>query len=92
VIVNTPLTGQMLLVGGFLFGAFVGAAVALRLSQWRPSGWLIAGLIAVGGIASAIMVPHPLWMQIASVAAPFVGGWLAERIFHRARPGDPLIG
>jgi hypothetical protein len=92
VILAMPFTAKLLVVGGFLLGAFVGAAVALRLSQWRPSGWMIAALIAAGGAWTVIVIPHPLWMQIASVAAPLAGGWLAERMFHRARPGDPLIG
>ena len=92
VILAMPLGAKLLIVGGYPLGAFVGSAVALRLSQWRPSGWIVAGVIALGGIASVITIPRPVWMQVASVAAPIVGGWLAERIFHRARPGDPLIG
>ncbi|MES2096606.1 MAG: hypothetical protein V4459_07580 [Pseudomonadota bacterium] len=92
IILAMPLAAKVLVVGGFFSGAFVGGAVALRLSQWRPSGWIIAIVIALGGIASVMMIPHPVWMRVAAVVAPFVGGWLAERIFHRARPGDPLIG
>lgn len=92
IILAMPLAAKVLVVGGFFSGAFVGSAVALRLSQWRPSGWIIAIVIALGGIASVMMIPHPVWMRVAAVVAPIVGGWLAERIFHRARPGDPLIG
>lgn len=92
IIVAMPMFAKLLVVAGFLLGALIGAGVALRLSQWRPSGWIVAGVIAAGGLSTVIMIPHPLWMQIAAVAAPLLGGWLAERHFHRARPGDPLIG
>lgn len=92
IIAAMPLFAKLLVVAGYLLGALVGAAAALRLSQWRPAGWIVAGVTAASGVASVIMIPHPLWMQIAAVVAPLLGGWLAERHFHRARPGDPLIG
>ncbi|MDB5677700.1 hypothetical protein [Sphingomonas bacterium] len=92
IIAAMPFFAKLLVVAGFLLGALFGAAVALRLSQWRPSGWIVAGIIAAGGLSTVITIPHPLWMQVASVAVPLIGGWLAERHFHRARPGDPLIG
>ena len=63
------------------FAAVVaGGWVARRLSRASWAGWVIAGLIVVGGIANIMMIPHPLWMQIAAVAAPLLGGWLVTRL------------
>ena len=60
--------------------AVAGGWVARRLSRASWAGWVIAGLIVVGGIANIMMIPHPLWMQIAAVAAPLLGGWLVTRL------------
>ena len=60
--------------------AEAGGWVARRLSRASWAGWVIAGLIVVGGIANIMMIPHPLWMQIAAVVAPLLGGWLVTRL------------
>ncbi len=41
---------------------------------------IIAGLILLGGIANIMMIPHPLWMQIAAVAAPLLAGAIVMRL------------
>jgi hypothetical protein len=64
---------------------------ALRISQWRPAGWIVGVLIVVLGIWNLTQLAQPLWMQAMSFVAPLIGCWLAERHFHRARPGDPLL-
>ena len=60
--------------------AVAGGWVARRLSRASWAGWVIAGLIVVGGIANIMMIPHPLWLQIAAVVAPLLGGWLVTRL------------
>ena len=60
--------------------AVAGGWVARRLSRASWAGWVIAGLIVVGGIANIMMIPHPLWMLIAAVAVPLLGGWLVTRL------------
>ena len=60
--------------------AVAGGWVARRLSRASWAGWVIAGLIVVGGIANIMLIPHPLWMLIAAVAVPLLGGWLVTRL------------
>ena len=60
--------------------AVAGGWLARRLSRASWAGWVIAGLIVVGGIANIMMIPHPLWMLIAAVAVPLLGGWLVTRL------------
>ncbi|WP_298702127.1 hypothetical protein [uncultured Brevundimonas sp.] len=63
------------------FGAVVtGGWVARRLSRKAWAGWVIAGLILLGGVANLVMIPHPLWMQIGAIAAPLLGGWIVTRL------------
>lgn len=75
----------------WLLGATAGASVAARLSGERWAAWVIAGVIALSSIANVAMFPHPLWMQIAGVAAPLIGGWIGAR-FARPRTDEDHVG
>ena len=75
-----PMAAKVWVVFCWFAGALAGGWLARRLSRTSWAGWVIAGLIAVGGIANVLMIPHPLWMQIAAVAAPLLGGWIVTRL------------
>lgn len=75
-----PMAAKVLVVFCWFAGALAGGWLARRLSRTSWAGWVIAGLIAVSGIANVLMIPHPLWMQIAAVAAPLLGGWIVTRL------------
>jgi hypothetical protein len=60
--------------------ALAGGYVAARISRRSWAAWAIAGLVVTGAVLSLFQFPHPLWMQIASVAAPLLGGALAARL------------
>ena len=90
-VVRMPLGGQGIVTAGWFLAGLVAAFAALRIGQWRPAGWIVGALIALLGIWNFTQLAQPLWMQAMSVVAPLLGCWLAERHFHRARPGDPLI-
>lgn len=82
-------TGAMLFVAFAWFcGALVGGAVAARISHRRWAAWAIAAIVALAAILNVLMLPHPVWMQIAALVAPLLGGWLAG---HAARP-DAVVG
>lgn len=87
-----PLPAKLIVVLGWFLGTATGAAAALRVAQWRPIGWAIAVVIIADGIVNVLAAPPPLWMQAATILAPLAGAWLAERGYHHARRGDPLIG
>jgi MFS family permease len=90
-VIRMPLSGQLLVAVGWCLAGFAAAFAALRISQWRPAGWIVGVLIVVLGIWNLTQLAQPLWMQAMSFVAPLIGCWLAERHFHRARPGDPLL-
>jgi hypothetical protein len=90
-VIRMPLSGQLLVAVGWCLAGFAAAFAALRISQWRPAGWIVGVLIVVLGIWNLTQLAQPLWMQAMSFVAPLLGCWLAERHFHRARPGDPLL-
>lgn len=86
-----PLAGQSIIAAGWLLASLIGAFAALRISQWRPGGWIVAIVVVATGVRNLTQLAQPLWLQGATLILPLLGAWLAERHFHRARPGDPLI-
>ena len=90
VIVGIPLAANLLVMLAWFVGALAGALAARRISGRDWAGWAVASLVAVAGIANILMIPHPVWMQIAAVAAPLFGGLIAHHLpaGARKRSGD----
>ena len=86
---DMPLAGQAIIAAGWLVGGLTGAFAALRIGQWRPGGWIVAVLLVAAGLWNVTSLAHPIWLAAATLILPLLGAWLAERHFHRARPGDP---
>jgi hypothetical protein len=79
-VASASMAAKAWVVFGWFAAVVAGGWVARRLSRKGWAGWVIAGLIVLGGIANIMMIPHPLWMQIAAVAAPLLGGWIVTRL------------
>lgn len=79
-VASASMAAKAWVVFGWFAAVVAGGWVARRLSRKGWAGWVIAGLIVLGGIANIMMIPHPLWMQIAAVAAPLLGGWVVTRL------------
>lgn len=79
-VASASMAAKAWVVFGWFAAALAGGWLARRLSRKGWAGWVIAVLIAVGGIANIMMIPHPLWMQIAAVGAPLVAGWIVMRL------------
>ena len=79
-VASASMTAKVWVVFGWFAAVVAGGWVARRLSRKGWAGWVIAGLIVLGGVANIMMIPHPLWMQIAAVAAPLLGGWIVTRL------------
>ena len=90
-VIRMPLAAKLLVVGGWLIASYAAVFMALRLSQWRPAGWVVAGVVVAFGVWNVTQLAQPWWMLAMNFVAPIGGAWLAERHFHRARPGDPLL-
>ena len=84
---SIPLPAKLIVVFAWFAGALAGGYVAKRISgRWWPA-WLIAVVVAVGGIMTIMMIPHPAWMQIAAVVAPLLGGLVGGHLIP-APEGD----
>lgn len=79
-IATAPIMALMFPPLGWFTGAAIGGRSARSISRKHWAGWVIAGLVLVGGTINLFLIPAPLWMQIAAVAAPLLGGWVATRL------------
>jgi hypothetical protein len=70
----------------YFLSALLGGIVAGRISGRHWAVWVIALLVAAGAAYSLTTIAHPLWMQIASIVAPLLGGLVASRLVATARP------
>ena len=74
-----PAAGKSMVLAAWFLGAFIGGWVALIITQWRMSPWIICTVIIAGGIWSMVMIPHPAWMMAAGVALPLLAALLVLR-------------
>ncbi|HYD37565.1 MAG TPA: hypothetical protein VEA60_08125 [Allosphingosinicella sp.] len=68
---------------GWLLGAADGGLVAALTSRRAWTVWPVAGAVAATGIVAVLMIPHPAFMQIATVVVPLLGGFVASLIARR---------
>jgi quinol-cytochrome oxidoreductase complex cytochrome b subunit len=77
-------TGLYAIVVVAYFGSALAGALAAGLIAGRSgAAWAIAILFTAGVLWTLAEVPHPLWMQIASVLAPLLAGFVASAIVRR---------
>lgn len=75
-----PLGAKIAVVVAWFLGALAGCAVAAWLSRSIKPGWVVAGLLVLGGMYTMQMFPHPVWMVVCAVALPIAGKLLADRL------------
>lgn len=82
-IASAPLSAMLLVLAGWVLGAFLGGWVAARIARHRRAAPLVIGaLVVLGVIANNMLIPHPLWMTIAGVALPIPAAWFAARLMR----------
>jgi hypothetical protein len=86
---SMPVAAKLIVVFAWFAGALAGGYVAKRICGRWSAAWAIAVLVAVAGIVNIMMIPHPVWMQIAAIVAPLVGGLVAGHLIpSRKEPVD----
>lgn len=85
-VTSAPLSLLVLVLCGWVLGAFNGGLVAALLARTRRRlAALVVGAVVVAGVAiNAMLLPHPPWMTVLGVllplAAAFAASMLATRI------------
>jgi hypothetical protein len=78
-----PVGAKLTSVFAWFAGALGGGYLALRITRRRWAAWAVAAVVAAAGIANVLLLPHPVWMQIAAVVAPSLGAVIANHIPSR---------
>lgn len=81
-------TALAIVAAAYLPSSFLGGLVAASISRRHWTAWAIPLLVAAGVAYSLAMLPHPAWMQIATIIAALLGGFAASRM----APAQPSAG
>jgi len=81
-----PQGAKVALVLAWFGGGLVGAAVAKLIERRNWVAWTVCGLIAAYVVANVLILPMPAWMQALSVAAPLLGGLIANHLVKARAP------
>lgn len=83
-VATLPLRALLLVLGGWLVGAFLGTFVAAKIGRSRVPAYVLGALLLCLGIVNSFIIPQPLWFTAASIviylAAPFAGIAMAKPI------------
>jgi len=82
-----PPMAMAFVVAGYVLAALLGGWVAARTSRShaRTAALLVGLLVLAGVIANMAMIPHPLWMILASTLLPLPAAWFGAGL-ARPRP------
>src|ERR1044072_8475898 len=77
---------KIALMFAWLVGALIGAAIGKLIARKGWVAWTVAALIALYVVLNVLILPLPGWMQALSIAAPLIGGLLANHLVKEAAP------
>jgi hypothetical protein len=79
-----PLGPKIALMIAWFGGGLVGALVAKLIARQGWAAWTVAALIAAYVVLNILVLPLPGWMQALSIAAPLIGGLIANHLVRGA--------
>jgi hypothetical protein len=85
---NMPLAPQIALMAAWFAGGLAGGLVAKAIAHRGWAVWTVAGLIAAYVLLNMLVLPLPGWMQALSIAAPLIGGLIANHLV-KGGPAGP---
>lgn len=75
-----PVEARVAIAIAWFLGALAGACAAIAVSRRVIPAWIVGLLIALLGVWSTRMVPHPDWLLAASAVLPLVAVLFAKRL------------
>lgn len=75
-----PIGAKVAVVVAWFLGALAGCAAATWIARTIRPGWIVAGVLVLGGMYTTQMFPHPVWMVVCAVVLPIAGKLLADRL------------
>ncbi|HMG47095.1 MAG TPA: hypothetical protein VK614_06515 [Allosphingosinicella sp.] len=84
-----PTGPKIALMVAWFSGGLVGALVAKLIARRGWVAWTVAGLVAAYVVLNILVLPLPGWMQVLSIAAPLIGGLIANHLVKGRAPDVP---
>jgi hypothetical protein len=92
-VTTMPLGAKLVVVFAWLLGAFLGGLATVLVARHRTRLAIVPGVtIAIGTIANAILLPHPMWMPAIGVLGAIPMAWLGGRLGVRIVTPKPAGG
>jgi hypothetical protein len=81
-VAGMPTAAFVLLLGGWVLAAALGAYLAARLARRSAAlhGLIVAIFVLIATIANLAAIPHPIWLWPAAIILIPAAGWAAARM------------
>jgi len=85
---SLPAWALLQVMAGWMIGVFSGILVAAAIGYLKPLVYAvgIGGLVFAATVANLIMVPHPMWFNVISLAGILASTWYAKTVSEKAPP------
>ena len=84
-----PSAALWITIAGYFGGGLIGGWIGKKIARGAVGAWVPAGLLALMAATIGWGFPGPAWAMAATVAAPLIGGLIANHLIHeRAIPAD----
>jgi hypothetical protein len=77
---NTPLQMRLCLVLAWFIGGLVAGVVAKLIAHDGRIAWTAIAILTVLTAINIFVLPYPVWMEIANVLAPLLGGLIGNHL------------
>ena len=77
---TAPITSLLGLPATWTFAEFAGAFAGSKIAARVWVGWISGGLLFAATCLNLAMIPHPLWMLIASVVLVPLAVWFGAKL------------
>jgi hypothetical protein len=77
---SAPLPSLLFITLSWFVGGLVSAAVAKLVARRSAAAWSAVAILTLLTLANIFLAPFPAWMEIASVAAPLIGGLIGNHL------------
>ena len=86
---NTPFQMRLCLVLAWFTGGLVAGVIAKLIVRDGRIAWTAIAILTVLTAINIFILPYPVWMEIANVLAPLVGGLIGNHLVT-ARAAEPV--
>ncbi len=82
---SLPTGAFVLLLAGWMIGAFTGGLVGALVNKeaWRNTGIIVGVILALSSIINMTLIPHPTWLFIVASIGYVPMAYLGAKLIHK---------